>query len=206
MTKVLIADDHTIFRQGLYALLDKEDHIELVGEANDGVEVLEILDQQPVDVLLLDIEMPRMDGFDTMRVLKKQKNKPKILVLTMHASPQFIKNIFANGADGYLPKDAEKGKLLEAINTVYTTGSYHTPDTINIIMNTLKGNVPSTNISPREKEIIKLIADQYTTNEIAEKLFLSTHTVESHRKNILLKLGLKNTAGLVKYAIQKGLI
>ncbi|WP_422106585.1 response regulator [Winogradskyella sp.] len=206
MIKVVIADDHTIFRQGLYALLDKEDRIELVGEAKDGKEVLEILAEHAVDVLLLDIEMPRMDGFDTMRVLKKQKHKPKILVLTMHASPQFIKNIFANGADGYLPKDAEKAKLMEAINTVYTTGSYHTPDTVNIIMNTLKGNVPSTNISAREKEIIKLIADQYTTNEIAEKLFLSTHTVESHRKNILLKLGLKNTAGLVKYAIQKGLI
>ncbi|MEO1033235.1 MAG: response regulator transcription factor [Bacteroidota bacterium] len=206
MIKVVIADDHTIFRQGLYALLDKEDRIELVGEAKDGKEVLEILAEHVVDVLLLDIEMPRMDGFDTMRALKKQKNKPKILVLTMHASPQFIKNIFANGADGYLPKDAEKAKLMEAINTVYTTGSYHTPDTVNIIMNTLKGNVPSTNISAREKEIIKLIADQYTTNEIAEKLFLSTHTVESHRKNILLKLGLKNTAGLVKYAVQKGLI
>ena len=206
MINVVIADDHTIFRQGLYALLDKEAEINLIGEAKNGHEVLSILEDKSVDVLLLDIEMPLMDGFDTMRQIKKLKTKPRILVLTMHASPQFIRNIFANGADGYMPKDAEKGKLLEAIETIHNTGAYHTPETVNIVMNTLKGNIPSTNISEREKEIIKLIADQYTTKEIAEKLFLSSHTVESHRKNILLKLGLKNTAGLVKYAIQKGLI
>ena len=178
----------------------------LSGQANNGIEVLSLMEIHEVDVILLDIEMPKMDGFDTMRQLKKLKQQPKILVLTMHASPQFIKNILATGADGYLPKDSGKALLVEAITTVHQTGAFHTPETIGIVMNSLKGKQTTTNISPREKEIIKLIADQYTTNEIAEKLFLSTHTIESHRKNILLKLGLKNTAGLVKYAIQKGII
>ena len=110
------------------------------------------------------------------------------------------------GASGYLPKDAGKTKLLEAIETLYRTGRYHSPETMNIVMDLLKEDTLPTAISPREKEVIQLIADGNTTHEIAEKLYLSKYTVESHRKNILLKLDLKNSAALVKYAIHKGLI
>lgn len=206
MIRVALADDHTMFREGLASLLEEQDSMTVVGEANNGEEVLALLKEAPIDVLLLDIEMPGMDGFDTMRAVRKMPNVPKILVLTMHKSPQFIKNIIKAGANGYVPKDSGKKLLVQAISTVHSTGTFHTPETASIVMDSLKDDKHSTVISPREKEIIQLIADQYTTNEIAEKLFLSTHTVESHRKNILLKLGLKNAAGLVKYAIHKGLI
>ncbi len=206
MIRIAIADDHTMFREGLASLLTQSDSIDVVALANNGKELLELLKSTSVDVLLLDIEMPEMNGFETIQEIKRLSIEPKILVLTMHSSPQFIKNIFMAGAHGYLPKDAGKKKLLEAVDTVHRTSCYHSPETMQIIMDNLREDVHSTGISPREKEVIRLIADAYTTQEIAEKLYLSKHTVESHRKNILLKLGLKNSAGLVKYAIHKGLI
>ena len=206
MIRLVLADDHVMLRQGLVSLLNEQDGMQVVGEANNGTEVLDILKNQTVDVLLLDIEMPGMDGFDTLREVRKLKTPPKTLVLTMHKSPQFLKNIFSAGANGYLPKDSGKKILVEAISTLFTSGSFHTPETMKLVMDGLKTSNKPAGISKREKEIIQLIADQHTTSEIAQKLFLSTHTVESHRKNILLKLGLKNSAGLVKYAIHRGLI
>nr|WP_299339728.1 response regulator transcription factor [Allomuricauda sp.] len=206
MIRLVLADDHVMLREGLAAFLNAQDNMTVIGEASNGQEVLELLKNEQTDVLLLDIEMPGMNGFDTLREIKKLNSIPKILALTMHKSPQFLKNIFAAGVNGYLPKDAGRKLLLEAIEKLYSTGFFHTPETMKIVLDGLRGSNASTVISNREKEIIQLIADQYTTAEIAEKLFLSTHTVESHRKNILLKLGLKNTAGLVKYAVQRGLI
>ena len=206
MIQVAIADDHTMFREGLVSLLSSDDKISIVGQANNGKELLELLGVVSADVVILDIEMPEMDGFEVLRQLKRMPVDVKTLVLTMHSSPQFIKNIFMAGAHGYLPKDSGKTKLLEAIETLYRTGRYHSPETMNIVMDLLKEDTLPTAISPREKEVIQLIADGNTTHEIAEKLYLSKYTVESHRKNILLKLDLKNSAALVKYAIHKGLI
>ena len=206
MIKIIIADDHKMFRQGLVSMLAGEINIEVVGEASNGKEVLQLMEGKVPDVLLLDIEMPEMDGFDTMRALKQAKSKTKVLVLTMHKSPEFIKNIVKAGASGYLKKDVGKTSLLEAIQTIHTTGTFYSPETSKLVLESMSDQYQTDQISPREKEIIKLIADQYTTAEIAKELFISKHTVESHRQNILLKLGLKNTAGLVKYAIQKGLI
>ncbi|TAI49010.1 response regulator transcription factor [Flagellimonas allohymeniacidonis] len=206
MIRLVLADDHVMLRQGLASLLNEQANMKVVAEANNGNEVLDILSHETVDVLLLDIEMPGMDGFDTLREIRKLQIPPRVLVLTMHKSPQFLKNIFSAGANGYLPKDSGKKVLVEAILTLHSSGSFHTPETMKMVMDGLKASKKSAGISQREKEIIQLIADQHTTSEIAEKLFLSTHTVESHRKNILLKLGLKNSAGLVKYAIHRGLI
>ena len=206
MIRIIIADDHKMFRQGLVSTLGNEADITIVGEASNGKEVLQLLKKEQPDVLLLDIEMPEMDGFDSMRALKEEKNKTKILVLTMHKSPEFIKNIIKAGASGYLEKEVGTKSLLQAIRTVHSTGTFYSPETSKLVLESMSDNYQSQQISPREKEIIKLIADQYTTAEIAEALFISKHTVESHRQNILLKLGLKNTAGLVKYAIQKGII
>ena len=206
MIRIAIADDHKVFREGLAALLAGNKTVAVMAQANNGKQVLEILKDQSVDVLLLDIEMPKMDGFDTILEIKKRAIDLKILVLTMHSSPQFVRNILRAGAHGYLPKDIGKTTLLEAIDTVYRTGKYHSAETIKIIMEDLRDDTHSTEISPREKEVVRLIADGHTTQEIADELYLSKHTIESHRKNILLKLGLKNSAGLVKYAIHSGLI
>lgn len=206
MIRLGIADDHTMFRQGLVSLLEEDTSIEIIGQAANGKEAIQLVQENSIDVLLLDIEMPEMDGFDTMRTLKKLRISTKVLVLTMHKSPQFIRNILHAGASGYLPKDAGKAKLLEAITAIHKTGTFYTPETGKLLMDNMRDGQKNSSISPRELEIIRLISDQCTTSEIAEKLFISTHTVESHRQNILLKLGLKNSAGLVKYAIQKGLL
>lgn len=206
MIKIIITDDHTMFRQGIISLLKEEKEIAVVGEASNGKELLLLLENQEADLLLLDIEMPGMDGFDVIRRLRKQQLNIKILALTMHSSVEFIKNIIKAGANGYLQKDANKDALIEAITQTANNGSYYQVEIANLLLNDLKRETPHSKISPREKEVIQLIVDGNNTNEIAKQLFLSKHTVESHRQNILLKLQLKNTAELVKYAIQKGLV
>jgi DNA-binding NarL/FixJ family response regulator len=206
MINIIIADDHTMFRQGLISLLKEENNINVVGEASNGKEVLALLEQKDANLILLDIEMPEMDGFDVLRSLKKNYKALKVLALTMHNSAEFIKNIIKAGADGYLQKDAEKHTLIDAITQITTEGSYYTAEIATLLLNDLKKETSHTKISNREKEVIQLIVDGNTTKDIAKKLFLSKHTIESHRQNILLKLQLKNSAELVKYAIQKGLI
>ncbi|MEX0290563.1 MAG: response regulator [Flavobacteriaceae bacterium] len=206
MVNIVIADDHQMFREGLVSLLEEEQEIRILGEASNGAEALKLIEEQSPDLVLLDIEMPEMDGFDTMRALRKRKSECKVLVLTTHKSPQFIKNILKSGASGYLQKDAGKARLIEAIQTVHSTGAFYTPETGQLLIESMKEAKPTATLSSRELEIIRLISEQQTTAEIAKSLFISTHTVESHRQNILLKLGLKNSAGLVKYAFQKGLL
>jgi DNA-binding NarL/FixJ family response regulator len=206
MISIIIADDHQMFREGLASLLVNEKEIEIIGQASTGKEVLSLFQKTVPDILLLDIEMPKMDGFDTLRELKKLNVTTKVLVLTMHKSAEFIKNMLKAGAAGYLPKDAGKEALLKAVHEVIEKGSYYTPDTSRLILESFQEKNNNCQISPREKEIIKLLTDGLTTKKIAAKLFISPHTVETHRQNILLKLGLKNTAELVKYAIQKGLL
>lgn len=206
MIKIVIADDHTMFRQGLIALLKEEKNINIIGEASNGKELLELLERKLPDLILLDIEMPELDGFDVLRVVKKKYATIKTLVLTMHKSIEFIKNIIKAGADGYLVKDSEKETLIHAIHQVYDQGSFYSEKIASTILNSLRDKTLNDTISAREKEVIQLIVDGNTTKEIAKKLFLSKYTVESHRQNILLKLQLKNTAELVKYAIQKGLV
>ncbi len=204
MISIIIADDHQMFREGLVSLLANEKEFEIIGEASNGQEVLTLFQKTIPDVLLLDIEMPKMDGFDTLHELKKRNTTTKVLVLTMHKSAEFIKNILKAGASGYLQKDASKKTLIKAIHQVVKTGSYYTPNTSKLILESFQEKHVNSQISPREKEIIKLIADGLTTKKIATKLFISPHTVETHRQNILLKLGLKNSAELVKYAIHRG--
>lgn len=206
MITVIIADDHKMFREGVVALLADQKEIKIIGEASDGTEVMELLGQTAPDVLLLDIEMPNMDGFDTLRAIKNLNVPTKTLVLTMHKSTEFIKNTLKVGAVGYLQKDAGKETLIAAINEVMETGSYYSPKIGRILMESFHEKKINSQISPREKEVIQLLAEGYTTKKIASSLFISPHTVETHRQNILLKLGLKNTAALVKYAVQKGII
>lgn len=204
MIRILIADDHQMFREGLMALLNSEDNINVIGEASNGKEALLLLETQVPDVLLLDLEMPEMDGFDVLKALKKLNLETKVLVLTMHKSPEFIKNIIKAGAHGFLQKDSGKEILIHAIQQVHSKGTYYTPEVATIVLNSFKEDALSKSISAREKEVIQLIVDGNTTKEIADILFLSKNTIESHRQNILSKLQLKNSAELVRYAIKKG--
>ncbi|MEL6809974.1 MAG: response regulator transcription factor [Bacteroidota bacterium] len=206
MINVQIADDHQMFREGIVALLQGVEGIRVSGQASNGVELLELVKVDVPDVLLLDIEMPEMDGFETLKELKKLKVPTKVLVLTMHKSSAYVQNIIKSGAHGYLQKDSGKEALITAITQVMETGSYFTSETADLLVKSFQQHTTESPISPRETEVVALIVEGFTTKEIAQALFLSRHTVESHRQNILLKLGLKNSAELVKYAIQKGLV
>jgi two-component system, NarL family, response regulator NreC len=212
--KVLIADDHKIIRVGLRGILEREEDIEVIGEAEDGNEVLDVLRNNVTDVVLMDIDMGRSNGIDTTQKVKASYPDVHILALTMHEEQDNIVRMLGAGASGYLLKNAGREELLAAIHTVVKGDSYFSNTvsaTLLKVLTNLKRKTPSipgnnTPLSDREIEVLKLIAQEHSNGEIAEKLFISIRTVDTHRRNILEKLQVKNTAGLVKYAIEKALI
>lgn len=207
-TKLLITDDHQIVLDGLKFLLEDVDSLEVVGEALNGVILLNRIPTLQPDLILLDLGMPVMDGIEASIQIKEKYPNIKILILTTYSEQHKIKKMLKIGIDGYLLKDSGKHKLLEAIETVMNGENYYDQRVIDIIMNGLHGKKRTTTVSltKREKEIIKLIADGLSTNEIADCLFISRLTVETHRKNIFTKLGINKTAHLVRYAIEEGLV
>ncbi|PWB25188.1 response regulator transcription factor [Flavobacterium sp. HTF] len=208
--KILIADDHTMFLQGIISLLEQEPNIEITGKAINGLEALEIIGQQPVDLVILDISMPEMDGIELSKILKKKYPAIRILVVSTHSNVSIISRLIRIGVNGYLLKNAEKAELLEAINTIANGENYFSEETeekhLSNNLRIEKQVSTLTELSSREKEILVLIAHEYNTAEIAEKTFISLNTVNTHRKNLLSKLNAKNTAGLVKYAVENGLV
>jgi len=208
--KILIADDHTMFLQGIISLLEQEPNIEIVGKAVNGLEALQVIEQIPVDLLILDISMPEMDGIELSKILKKKFPAIKILVVSTHSNVSLISRLIRIGVNGYLLKNAEKAELLKAINTIASGDNYFSEETeekhLSNNLRIEKQVSTLTELSSREKEILVLIAHEYNTAEIAEKTFISLNTVNTHRKNLLSKLNAKNTAGLVKYAVENGLV
>jgi len=210
--RILIADDHKIFRDGIRALLDKEKHISVVGDVANAGEVIDFLEKNEADVILMDIDMGKTDGIDATFILKKKYPEVNVLALSMYGEHNYILKMIEAGANGYILKNAGKEELLTAINSVAAGGSYFSREVslrlfenINKLHKTTSSNseIPLTN---REIEILKLIAQEFSNSEIADKLFISIRTVDTHRRNLIEKLGVKNTAVLVKYAIKKGLI
>lgn len=208
--KIIIADDHEVLIDGLIALFAPEPDIQVVGKALHGKQLLELLRNKPVDLVIMDIDMPEMDGVVATKELKEKYPQIKVLVLTMYSTPDFVKNILRNGADGYMLKYAPKKELIKAIRSVANNQLFYTPEIAQEVMQSFRQEETEkkeeAQLSNREKEIVVFVAQEYTSREIAEKLFLSYHTVERHRKNILAKLGLKNAAGLTRYAIKNGLV
>lgn len=213
--KVLIADDHKIIRVGLRGILEREEDIEVIGEAEDGHGVLEVLKNNVTDVVLMDIDMGRSNGIDTTQKVKASYPDVHVLALTMHEEQDNIVRMLEAGASGYLIKNAGREELLAAIHTVVKGDSYFSNTVSATLLKALTNlkrrtsSIPSNNNTPlsnREIEVLKLIAQEYSNGEIAERLFISIRTVDTHRRNILDKLQVKNTAGLVKYAIEKALI
>jgi len=214
--KVLLADDHKIIRIGLRGILEREEDMEVVGEAESGSEVLDMLQQTVTDVVLMDIDMGRSNGTETTRKVRAMFPDVRVLALTMHEEAEHIIYMLEAGASGYLLKNVGRDELLSAIRTVVQGNSYfsHTVSaTLLKAITDLKSKPSSTAkqasgspLSDREIEVLKLIAQEHSNGEIAEKLFISIRTVDTHRRNILEKLQVKNTAGLVKYAIEKAII
>jgi DNA-binding NarL/FixJ family response regulator len=209
--KVLIADDHQLFREGLVNLISSAPDIEVIAEAKDGKEATEKTKQLKPDVVLIDIGMPEMNGIEATRILKKQQSGVKVIAVSMHSDRQFVKGILEAGADGYLLKNCTYRQLIDAIQSVVEGKKYLSDDITEMV---IKGyldpaedvNDNQSELSEREMEILKLYAEGKSTREISEKLFISVKTVGTHKQHIFEKLGLKSNADMVKYAIKEGLI
>jgi DNA-binding NarL/FixJ family response regulator len=212
--KVLIADDHKIIRVGLRGLIELSKDIEVVAEAENGTEVIELVKRVKVDVVLMDIDMGHTSGIETTQQLKKEHPEINVLGLTMHEEQEYIIEMLEAGASGYLLKNTGLEELLTALRTASKGDSYFSQQVSATLLQAItrrKTPYPSTNnhLSPlteREIEVLRLITEEFSNPEIAEKLFISIRTVDTHRRNLLEKLQVKNTAGLVKYAIEKKLI
>lgn len=206
--KVFIVDDHQIVVDGMSSIFEAGEEIMVVGHAFSGLEALEALKALEVDVLLLDINMPGMDGIEVATRLKEMGYSVQILVLTMHNEPQFTKQLIELGVKGCLVKNAGRQEMIHAIKTVYQGKRYYGEEITEALFDSIDKSqkaVERAELTKREVEVLKLIAQEYTTQEIAEELFISTHTVETHRKNLLSKLQVKNSAGLARYAAKNHL-
>lgn len=209
---ILIADDHQMFAEGIQSLLESDPEISKVGIVNDGPQVIDYVSHHPTKLVLLDINMPGVDGVDTLKLLRSEHPDVKVIMLTMHNEYRFIEQIMLIGAHGYLLKNTGRKELLEAIKRVLGGGSHFGQEVMETYIKNLQQKNTSINpahevkLTKRETEILIEITNELTSTEIAEKLYLSPHTVESHRKNLLSKTGARNSVGLVKYAVQAGII
>lgn len=212
MIHVLVADDHKVFRDGIASILEDVEDIQVVAQAADGREVLQKLQEIKTDIILMDISMGDAGGIMTTTLVKKDFPKVQILALSMHDESNYIVGMLEAGASGYLLKEAGSAEMIKAIREVAAGKTYYSQQVSAVLVQRLtQGNkkkekkvgVPLTR---RELEILELIAEEYTNPEIAKKLFISIRTVDTHRRNLIEKLEVKNTAGLVKYAIHNGII
>jgi len=209
MIRVLLVDDHQVVIDGISSILEDEQSIKVIDSALNGEEALRKLEFSAVDVLLLDINMPNMDGIKVVRQLRKKGISVHVLILTMHNNPQFTKQLMEMGVLGCILKNSGKKELIHAISEVSKGNRVYGEDVKESLFDSLEKTqnaVDQVQLTKREVEIIKLIATELTTNEIAEKLFISSYTVETHRKNIVSKLGVKNLAGLVRFAYENQLV
>lgn len=213
MSRIFLVDDHTIVRDGLRALLASEPDIEIVGEASNGQELLERLPTIPADLVLLDANMPVLDGLATTLRLRVEFPEVRVLILSMLSHERYIGQLFDAGANGYVLKSAEKGEIMVAIQTVIAGRQFLCSDVgLNMLRKVLtkddevEETTKASRLSRRESEVLQLLSEGLTTNEIAEKLFTSKRTIETHRQNILEKTQTKNTAALIRLAVTQGLL
>ncbi len=209
---ISIIDDHKMIRDGLKVYLEDHPDIEVRVEAGDGKEALSLLEKQSVDVLVTDIAMPEMDGIELVKRYKSEHPEQKVLALTMLSENQYIKQMIAAGANGYILKTCTEQEFVKAIREINDGGTFYSEDVTNVIMQSLtrkkkpsKRLVYEIPLTDREKEVLHLICKEKSNTEIANQLFISVRTVESHKRNLLEKTGCKNVAGLVVYALEKDL-
>lgn len=208
-TRVLIADDHTIVRSGLHLLLESESDLEVVGEATDGLEALELAEQLQPDIVIMDIGMPELNGIEATREIKAKHPDVEVLILTMHRSDEYFFQVLEAGASGYVLKGAETTDLLGAVRAVARGDVFLYPSVARQLVRKFLSQSDADppggpNLTKREREILKLLAEGYTTKEIADQLVVSPSTVHSHRTNLMQKLNLSKRHELVQYAREHG--
>lgn len=208
--KIVIADDHQMFIDGVRSLLKKETQLNFVHEALNGDDALSYIRKNEVNLIITDISMPGMTGTELTKIIKKELPDIKVLVLTMFNDPAIINDILQSEAEGYILKNTGKQELLAAINKIMDDGTYYSNEVMSLMLkhNKKKNLVTETKeeLTVRELEILKLVCEEFTTADIAEKLFISPRTVETHRKNILEKTRSKTIVGLIKYAFENNLM
>lgn len=207
MIRVFIVDDHPVVVEGIHSLLQNEKDITWMGQAMNASSCLGFFINNTADVVLMDISMPGMDGIELCAIMKEKYPGIFILGLSTFNQGLYIKKMMENGASGYILKNSSKEELLKAIHTACNGGIFFSGEAGEALMEYQKSSITHLpELSPREKEILGLIAEGYTNPQIAEKIFLSSFTVDSHRKNLLAKLNVKNTASLIKLAVERKLI
>lgn len=211
--KILISDDHTIFRQGLRMLLEQEDDMEVVGEAGNGIETVELAKELKPDIVLLDIAMPEMDGVKVAQKLKKILPYLKIIVLTTYSDDQFLFEFLKLGVSGFVLKDSASQELIYSIRKSKDGMAFLDPSVSKKVMEKFtqitggkRDFINYGKLSNREKEVLQLVAEGYSAKEVAGKLYISPKTVENHKANIMKKLNIHDRTGLIKYALHLGLI
>jgi len=211
--RIVIAEDHTILREGLKSLLSSNPDFEIIGEAEDGREAIRCVEKFKPDLILMDLSMPRINGLDAIKEIKKRFSETKILVLTVHKTEEYILATLKSGADGYILKDSTHAELVLAVKNVLSGKHYISPGISEKVIEgylegkkTLKRKSSWETLTQREREILKLIAEGYKNKEIGDYLCISPKTVEKHRANLMEKLDLHNVQALTAFAIEKGLV
>lgn len=206
MINIIIADDHEIVVEGLRSLLKDEHGISIIGEAYNGEDVIPLLKSNLINVAVLDISMPKMDGVDLTKFIKNNYPNIRILILTMHNEIGFIRRVIEAGAHGYILKNKGKEELVRAIQTLHNGNEYLGEEVTKTLFSSIRNTTVygEIQLTKREKEVLKLITDSYTTPKISDKLNIAPSTVETHRRNLIEKTGVKNSKGLVKFAIENG--
>ena len=213
--RIAVVDDHEMFRKGIINILEDVPEFSVMLEAPNGQAFLDRMESADVDVILLDLEMPILDGMETCKLARERHPELKILILTMHNTQHFMTHMMELGANGFLTKESGPEELEEAIRKVSSTGYYFSDALSQAMLQHLEGEKRkkprldmelSTDLSERETEVLQLICQELTTPEIAEKLYLSPRTIEGYRKQLLVKTGTRNTAGLVLWAVREGVV
>lgn len=206
--RVVIADDHGIVRSGIRLLLEGEGDIEVIGEAADGIEARNLVVRKKPDLAILDVKMPKLTGLQATREIKEQAPEVSVLILSMHDDERYLFEALKAGASGYVLKRQADEDLLDAVRAVERGEPFLTPQAQNVLIREMLERGPGSreDLTPREQEVVKLVAEAHTNKQIAELLHLSEKTVENHRSNAMRKLGMRDRVELVRYAIRQGLI
>ena len=212
-TRILIADDHAMVRRGLRLVLDAEPDLSVVAEAGDGSEALRLVSEQPVDLAVLDVAMPRMTGLQAAAELSRRRPELRLLMISMYDNEQYLYEALKAGASGYVLKSAADRDLVEACRATMRGEPFLYPAAVTALVRDYLSNaraggeeVPNSPLTPRELEVLKLIAEAHTSDQIALELAVTRRTVDRHRENILGKLGMRDRVELTRYAIRRGLV